>query len=199
MNDLINGVVRDLKLKLLAIQDVYSKETDYMIRFLDDNNLRFGKEGIEKYIEYLKTYIRQTPRGNKKFAPRTINKRIACIKNRLKYIFDNMPPEYQDRVSEYKFKKYLNTFKYVKLNSVAVDKERILTDKEIEKLIDNADTRLSLMIRFLADTGVRVGELVNILVGDCVKKKDHIEVGIIGKGEKYRAVMIDFELFNRIS
>ena len=76
MNDLINGVDRDLKLKLLDIKDVYSEETEYMIRFLDDNNLRFGKEGIEKYIDYLKTYIR--PKRKKGYAPRTINKRIAC-------------------------------------------------------------------------------------------------------------------------
>ena len=194
MNELINGVDKDLKLKLQAIKDNYQIDTGYMIKFLDTEGLKFNREGLEKYVEYLKS----VHTDGKRYSARTINKRIACIKNRLEYIFDNMPPEFQDRVSEYKFEKYLKTFEYVKVNSFAIDRERILSEKEIQKLIDNADTRLSLMIRFLDETGVRISEMCNILVFDCRKRRDHVDIRILGKKQKERIIYLDFDLFNEI-
>ena len=72
-----------------------------------------------------------------------------------------------------------------------------LTKSEIESLLNVADKRMSLIIKFLFSTGCRVSELINTRLIDC-KRNGKVEINILGKGEKSRDVYISNELFNEI-
>lgn len=76
----------------------------------------------------------------------------------------------------------------------------ILSRDEIRKLEDTAQTeRDKLIIRVLADTGIRVGELVGLTAPDLVIQNRDRYLHVHGKGARDRMVPIKPELFMRLS
>jgi integrase/recombinase XerD len=76
----------------------------------------------------------------------------------------------------------------------------VLSREEIRHLEDAAQTeRDRLIIRVLADTGIRVGELVGLTTSDLVLQNRDRYLHIHGKGAKDRMVPIKPELFMRLS
>lgn len=73
------------------------------------------------------------------------------------------------------------------------DSQHILSRKQIKKLIDCTDHfRNRLIIKILADTGIRREELVNITVADLRLSK--LMMRVIGKGNKERLVPITADI-----
>jgi integrase/recombinase XerD len=94
-----------------------------------------------------------------------------------------------------------------------IHSEMILSDSEIEKLIQGTKTiearnwgekfgnkkeRYSLIIETLSKTGLRISELTGIKLSDCKKEGKFIFIKILGKGSKPRRIFIPEELFNRV-
>ncbi|KKM74396.1 hypothetical protein LCGC14_1400750 [marine sediment metagenome] len=187
VNKEINRVIKE---KILEMDDYYHDDTVIMVKYLNRNNLQIDNKGINSYVDYLKGI-----HDGKQYAAQTVNKRLALIKNRIKFIQKKYPKEAEIILSEYKgFEK----LEYIRINSFAIDKDRIISNKDYEKLINSADIRLSLIMETLYITGIRINEFRNILVSNCRKRKDHIDVRILGKKNKERIVFLSFELYNRI-
>jgi integrase len=74
-------------------------------------------------------------------------------------------------------------------------------EEEIQKLILELPKRLSLIIETLANTGLRVSELIGIKKANINKIKSDLYntyFDIIGKGNKHRSIFIENELLARI-
>jgi site-specific recombinase XerD len=74
-----------------------------------------------------------------------------------------------------------------------------LTRAEIQKMEDAASVdRDKLMIRLLADTGIRLGELLGLRHGDLVEQGRERYIKVRGKGARERLVPLKPELFIRL-
>ncbi len=76
-------------------------------------------------------------------------------------------------------------FRKIKLPK-AVKTIKAMTLEELQTLIDEADIRTSLMIRFLVISGLRISEMINIRASDVLPSDDKTDYNIyvIGKGNK---------------
>ena len=74
-----------------------------------------------------------------------------------------------------------------------------LTREEIQKMEDAASTdRDKLIVRVLADTGIRLGELLGLRRGDLVEQGRERYIKVRGKGARERLVPLKPELFVRL-
>src|SRR5205823_14884420 len=83
----------------------------------------------------------------------------------------------------------------------------ILTDAEVKAMMKLAGPRDALMIQLMAESGIRVGELVGLRVQDLVEhdvvllngQREHqFGVRVIGKGNRERFVPIPADLHRRL-
>lgn len=75
----------------------------------------------------------------------------------------------------------------------------VLSLDEIRALEDGAgNERDKLIVRLLADTGMRVGELVQLRVGDVRTKDRRYEIFVQGKGDRDRIIPIAADLHRRV-
>ena len=176
---------------MLSIEDNYSEDTRYFVDFLRSGNYGLSYEGLKAYVEHL-----DQEHDGKKYAARTYNKRVAAAKNRIRYITKQM--DLKESVA-YKFEKALNEIKAKKINSNAVNADRVLTYEEVRALIlGTRDKTVSLFVEFLAYTGCRISEALNILLSDLRLNRGYYEVRILGKKRKERFIKVDQKLTERI-
>lgn len=73
-------------------------------------------------------------------------------------------------------------------------------DREEVQRIENAasNQRDALIVRVLADSGVRVGELVRLRISDILTRDDHHFLKVRGKGDRERLVPIAPPLYRRL-
>jgi integrase/recombinase XerD len=70
---------------------------------------------------------------------------------------------------------------------------------EVEEVIQRASKRTSVIVKFLANTGLRVSELINIRKDDLEPKDtDYLSVRIRGKGNKVRFIYISYALYKEV-
>jgi integrase/recombinase XerD len=81
--------------------------------------------------------------------------------------------------------------------SYSLREDKYLKRHEIELLIDKTTKRMSLIIKFLFYTGLRISEAINIKYSD-IEVNDFVNIRIIGKGNKERFIKIPVNLFNEI-
>ena len=65
-----------------------------------------------------------------------------------------------------------------------------LSREEVEKLAEACNLKYKSIIMFLFDSGARVGELLNIRIGDLTKKEDHYNVRIKHSKTKPRTISV---------
>jgi len=76
----------------------------------------------------------------------------------------------------------------------------ILSREEIESLEDAARTeRDKLIVRLLADTGIRVGELVGLRTGSLLQRDRQYFLKVRGKGDKERLVPVSPAFYRRLA
>jgi integrase len=169
----------NLKMLLLKLPGSYRNATKHFIQYLSRNQLSLSFKGIKAYVEYLNN-------ANSNYAPNTRNLYIAALKNRIRFLFRLTPAFFklkeQDRIKE-----FLSGLKYEKIEHN--DEIRILNNREIKTLIENAPSWLGLMIRFLLMTGVSVSEMIKIRYLDIKQNKKITHITIRGKRE--RDIIID--------
>ncbi|HEX6349359.1 MAG TPA: tyrosine-type recombinase/integrase [Candidatus Dormibacteraeota bacterium] len=75
----------------------------------------------------------------------------------------------------------------------------VLSREEIQRLEDSATTeRDALIVRVLADSGIRVGELVQLRLGAFAEQDRHHFLKVRGKGDRERLVPISPALYRRL-
>jgi integrase len=120
--------------------------------------------------------------------PSTINRKLYGIKQGL---FGYLIAAYGKEKAEV-LKQAYRSVKGVKLskNERVVRPESVLSENEIQRLMDSADPKMSLIILFLSKTGCRIAEALNLKLGDIVETNDAVELTVIGKGKKARTVFL---------
>ena len=178
---------------LLKPRDGYDSDAKYFVKFLRKNSYGVTIEGLRAYAEYLKSEI-----GGRRYSASTYNKRLQGAKNRLMYLFTNTPDSFSV-LKRYKFEEALKAVKPQKINSVAVSDENILSGEEVEKIIlESEDNTVSIMIEFLYVTGLRISEMLNILLSDISRNNGKCIIKVLGKRMKERKIYVSTPLINKV-
>jgi len=174
------------------IQDNYTKQ----IKIFSDYIKSLGRTGfdyddIQGYFNYL---IAFKSKQNKYLSYTYINNLIFALKKRIKEIF-----KYEtDITKKYFLNEKLKEIKTLKINSKAIDKDKLIKSDEINLLLSKATKRLKIIMQTLIFTGCRVNELTSIRLSNCKELENYIEITILGKGSKIRVIKLTKELFNTI-
>ncbi len=152
-------------------------------KFLARNSLHVCQESLKFYFNEIKGKYRAATLNLRKYALMKIIKAELGENN----ILLNMAIEKAfEQIDSYR-------------TDTAVLPDECLTEDEVKRIINAAQsTKTKLLTHFLYKTGCRVSEMTNIRLTDCEPAKEHIKIGIIGKGNKERKVYIPFELFQAI-
>ncbi len=149
--------------------------------FLSENDLQMDSDSIKAFL------------NPERWKPGTLNLKRQALVNIIqnqKNITGNFL-----KIAAVKelFKKDVKRIK----TSKAITRDQYLTRDQIEKLKCVANSKLSLIIEFLFQTGCRVSELVNIKLED-MKFNGVVKIKIVGKGAKERVVYAKPELIEQI-
>lgn len=122
---------------------------DY-IRIHDiDVLLDLGKEAIQELVIKYTLSLRNNP--EKKYSRSTVNNRIAAVL----YFFDNNDIE----LNKHKIRRYFPSDESVK-------DDRPYSVEEIQRILSVCDLRTKAMILLMASTGMRIGALHSLQIGD---------------------------------
>lgn len=206
----VNETDEVIKLFLRADDPANSNQTNKMSRneavrfiiFARDQNIGLA-DALEVYAECLEK------RG---LSNKTINKIISLVRKRIKRAFE-LHRDHLDMAKLYAFEKIINGVKRKKVadHDRAVNKDKLLSQEEVERLVSGLRSRecdgivtspkkIALVIEVLNHTGLRISESLEIRQ-DALKRPrgaDFYEVKIRGKGDKERTVMIGVELVKRV-
>ncbi|RPJ09626.1 MAG: site-specific integrase [Spirochaetaceae bacterium] len=80
----------------------------------------------------------------------------------------------------------------------AVRETKYLKRHEVETLLKNCTTRVSLLVQFLFFTGCRISEALNLRLSDCKPSGQLVALRILGKGRKERILNIPVSLFEKL-
>jgi integrase/recombinase XerD len=169
-----------LRASSLAELTIYSYGRDlglfeYHLRKIKDitDTAQLTKKDTEEYLYHLKQTQKET----------TTNRRLSSVKNLFEYLLDHkIIPE--------------NYAKGIRQAKIVRAKPRYLTVEQYKSLLDAASQHpqglmYKTIIKILANTGLRISELLN-LTSDDVQGKDIFY--IVGKGKKERPVEISGSL-----
>lgn len=83
---------------------------------------------------------------------------------------------------------------------MTVTESKYLNRREVDALIAGSSERVGLIIETLFVTALRISELLNIKLSDCVpiREGNVYEIRVIGKGNKQNLVFINKELYDRL-
>ncbi len=181
------GEVEELQKKyidrLKKIDDAYTPAASKYFAWLE----RTGYGFLLDLGEYLK-YLRETYR-----AARTISLYVAAAKHRIRLVLPFVPANQRLQIKD-----YLSDIRADK-SERSIDESKILSAEEIDRLLEGLESgssrvpgaeTISLAIRFLAATGIRVSELINCRLVDIIETGPKLRVRIHGKGRKERLIAV---------
>jgi len=74
-----------------------------------------------------------------------------------------------------------------------------ISKNDVEAVIINAKPKVALIVKFLANTGLRISELTGIKKGDLdAFNTEYMRVRVVGKGNKTRFVFIPYALYQEV-
>ena len=176
----------------------YKAETDYFLSYCETNYLNLI-DCYPRYAEALDTdgYVDRSTGEQRRYSASSFNKRISAARNRIRYAFKHSP-DFADMAKKLQLDEFLSDVKLKKINSHAVGSERVLKWEEVQKLVkETRAPKTRLFIAFLAQTGCRISEALNIELGD-MKTTGTYKIRIRGKGGKERYVHATTNLIERI-
>ena len=163
-----------------ASHNAYRADREAYLSFCKERELSIGDPGsLEDYKSFLLD-------GSTKAT--TINRKLCGIKAGL---IGFLQATYGKEKAEV-LKNAYKVVKGVKLskNERAIRPENVLSEDEIERLIQAADPKAALIIRFLSKTGTRISEALNITLDDVKEADDAMKITVIGKGTKSRSLYL---------
>jgi integrase/recombinase XerD len=169
--DLLNNYI-ELKLKKKSSNtvDAYISDLNQFFSFISKNFDCIEQQDIDDYISHLLS---------RNLKPKTINRKLISIKQFIEYL---------NNCSDYGRKICLE----VEVLKVQRQEylEEVITQNDFERLVRLAerekDFRALAIFYTLYLTGLRVSELITLKVAD----KDKKAITVLGKGEKYRDILI---------
>ena len=176
----------------------YKAETYYFLTYCETNGLNL-LDCYPRYAAALDTdgYIDRSTGEQRRYSASSFNKRITAARNRIRYAFKHSP-DFADMAKKLQLDEFLSDVKLKKINSHAVGSERVLKWEEVQKLVkETLAPKTRLFIAFLAQTGCRISEALNIELGD-MKKNGTYKIRIRGKGGKERQVHAAAALLDKI-
>ena len=178
---------------LLIKDDSYNVDAKAFVDFLKNNNMPITLENLIAYS----IYLNQTHNGIR-YSANTYNKRLQGAKERIKFIFYKSIYA-TDKIACYQFEEALKKVKTKKINSVSIEQDKLLTNEEIQRLInESSDKLVSIAIEFLYATGLRISEMLNILINDIKQDSNKSTIRILGKRQKERKIYASNQLINKV-
>ena len=188
---------RDLLDALRRIETPYRREVDEFIDYLADHNLSLTEAGIDAYLQSLADRKRRDRSGREaSFSASWYNQRLKAVKQAVRYLLDHSPELTNGQ--RYTIEKYLQTKGQKKTKEGISKIERVPTQEEMGVLIREADSRLALMIEFLAQTSCRVSEMLSTETGKARRGPRITYIEIEGKGGITRDLKCSTLLYDRV-
>ena len=201
MNELAKAE-RDPVELMLGLKDCYTSATRRFIDYLREGGRGLDPDGIRGFSAHL----RQEHNG-KRLAARSVNYYLSGMKARTRWALAHTPEDKLDEDQRQAIETALDECKPEKVQAHGVDERKTLTHEQIERLIRAAAARaprLSLIIEWLAYTGCRISETLNVLLADVRMGTEEstgeeiARVTLHGKGSKDRQVVVKADLVRRI-
>jgi len=175
-----------------SVDDNYSYHIKPFIDFV------FNRESVNG-LELVREYFREL--NNSTLSASTIQVRRAAVKNRLRYFIQG---EAARAALDFQLQKVDKQIKPPSRGSQSIGADKIITQKEYNRLIDKARSdRQKRWIEMLFTTGIRISELTGILLSDCAISGRIVSIRIRGKGNKKaeykeRTIYITLAMYERI-
>ena len=197
MKDVIVLENEKLKNEILKLESNYDGDLKLFVNFLNKRGLSINIESVKEYIKSLEEgYV--TDKGEKReYAVETYNRKISAVKRGIRYLFEKSPSSF-DLNRKYRLEETLKQIKLKKKASKEVNRDLLLSPKEVEKLVRRASYKLGLMIQFLYSSAVRVSEMTNIKLSNIKEFERYYEIRILGKGSKERRIKVKKDLVKRM-
>jgi integrase/recombinase XerD len=190
--------------KLLEnVPEHYKYAVRKLVNFLDDNGYNIGDPQVwDAWIREIRGLQTSGKMKNKKYSASTINHYIDALVDRLRYALKNSDLTMEEKVRVNEAIDGLSK-KRPKRADHRVQEEEVLTYSEIREMIAELRNKrdklhIAMFIEFIAYTGVRVSEMLNILISDIKPINSHYKVHIRGKGDRERDVHLPKELLDSI-
>jgi len=179
--------------ELEGIRDTYRSDVRQFIRFIRERKL-FIVEGFDQYVKWL-----DEEHDEKRYSPATINRKIAAAKSRVRHAFKRSAFA-DDLRKKYRLEDILKAVRLKRIEPRTVPTGKVLSVEEAREFVAGTkDATVRLMANFLVSTGVRVSEMLGILISDLrPAKKSFVEIRITGKGPKGRVIHVKKEFLDRI-
>lgn len=191
-----NGKLFD---ELRAIDDAYALETQRYLQWIGDHGFDLA-EGFKPFVAELREHGYSHGGERHTYSASGVNKYVLAIRNRIRYAFKHSA-YYQDLGKRMELDEFLKSVPLMKEQRAGLSKSRVLTWKEVSALVkETAGTKIGLVIEFLARSGCRVSEALNIRLADIRPNgaPSFVRITIIGKRSKQREVRVQKELVERI-
>jgi len=179
--------------ELEEIHDGYKSDVKQFVNFIRERKL-FLAESLREYAAWL-----AEEHDGRRYSQATINRKISAAKNRIRYAFRH--GSFADSLhSTEQLEEFLAEVKIQRIDPVPVTGDRTLSLDEAKLLVrETKDKTISLMVRFLAGTGVRITEMLAIRLADLGPEKENIvDIRVLGKREKERRVHVNADFVKKI-
>jgi len=178
---------------LLAVDDPYADDAKALVQFLRERGYSFTLRGLSAYYDELS---RRYAHGEIKAS--TFNKRVAGAKKRVRQLLAHGNPALS-AADRYRIEEALTSFKTARTRGLAVDSDRLPDDDELARLVrETSDPLVAALVPFLAETGLRISEALEIRHSDIVRAKGFCRITIRGKGKKEREILVASWLLDRL-
>ena len=176
---------------LATIQDGYTKHFNTFLDWLQDNGL-----SNLTMADQLRAYFKDLQESN--YKPRTVTIKRQAVKNRLRRMADTL--DIQERYFfETLLKRIDKDIPAPKQASLKIQHSKLVTATEYKTILERCRSeKQRLFLTFLWATGSRIAELTGIKITDTEKQGEAYSLTLRGKGNKYRQVLIQAELYERI-
>jgi integrase len=171
----------------------YRSDVAQFLAFVRERNLDVV-DGFRAFT----THARQQYQAGA-WSARSVAKKLAAAKNRLRYAFSHSAWAHDLR-ARFQLEELLAEARPPKVQTVAVDPEEVPSLADVQALISGArDTSIALIAEFLASTGVRISEALGIRLADLRQSRGrYYRATVRGKAAKERTVYLEAELLARI-
>jgi len=153
----------------------YEIDIEEFFRFLEKENIKKIKE-----VDYSIVRFYLMDLYNKKYSRNTVSRKLSSLRSFFKYLHKKQIV-------------YINPFTLVSSPKKEKRLPKFLYNEDLEKIFDIPDESIPLgqrdrvILELLYDTGIRIGELVDIKLNDINFSNKSIR--ILGKGNKERIVL----------
>lgn len=172
----------------LESRNAYNSDYKKFFEFVGKGPKEITANDILRYVEFLE---------NHNFKHNTINRKVASISK----MFKVMTLAGEIRVNPVDIlKQFKNlSFKVIKNINISLTLADIKEATKFQKDARLGEKRMSTIIKFLAKTGLRISEFINIKYSDILDFDDKNKIiTIIGKGKKERKIFLENSFLKEI-